>query len=120
LIPTDLNSPDAHTNFVWNKEFPFKASLFTWHLLHNRIPTTNNLIRMQVLQPNVHLCVGGCGKSKDIDNLFLSCDFFKKIWYGISSWLGFIMVHLAHVLNHLLQFEILGGFPKKISAYLFI
>jgi len=82
-------------------------------LLHNRIPATHNLIKRKVLQPNVHRCVGGCGKSEYIHHLFLSCDFFEKIWCGISNWLDFITVHPAHVSNHLLQFKTLGGFPKK-------
>jgi len=29
---------------------------------------------------------------KDIDYLFLSCIFFRHIWYGISNWLRFIVV----------------------------
>jgi len=119
LLSTDYNYSDAHTNIVWNKDVPLKVSLFASRLLHNHIPTTSNLTRRQVLQPNVHLCVGGFGRLMDIDHLFLSCDFFGKIWYDISSWLGFTTIHPTRVSDHLLQFGTLGVFPK-ISAQFFI
>ena len=44
--------------------------------------------------------------------------FFGKIWYGVTSCLGFVMVHPDHLSDHLLQFETLGGFPKSICLAL--
>jgi len=53
---------------------------------------------------------------EDIDHRFFSSEFFLKIWSGISNWLGFSTVRIAHVVDHFLQFENLGGFSKIICA----
>jgi len=58
--------------------------------------------------------VGGCGLMEDINHLFLSCDYFGKIWDAILHWLGFIMVQTTQVANHFYQFETLGGFSKSV------
>jgi hypothetical protein len=88
---------------------PLKVNLFAWRLFLNRLPTTDNLIKRQVLQPNAQLFTGGCGMMEDAEHLFLSCDFFEKLWYGISNWLSFHMVYPEHVSDHLHQFGTLGG-----------
>ena len=103
-----------HSNAIWNNEVPLKVSLFAWCLLHNRLPTTDNLIRRHILHHNAQLCVGSCGIMEDINHLFLSCDFFGKIWVGISNWLDFTTVYPNHVVDHFLQFENLGRFSKNI------
>jgi len=73
---------------VWqhssNEEVPLKFSIFVWRLLRDRIPTMDNLIRRQILQPNMHLCVGGCGKHENIywSPLFILRFFWKNlVWY---------------------------------------
>jgi len=53
-----------------------------------------------------------CGKSEDIDHLFLSCDFFRKIWYDIFIWFGFTMFA-----DHLFQFGNLGSFLKNYMHF---
>jgi len=69
-----------------------------------------------VFQSNTQFCMGGCGKLKDTDHLFMHCDFFGKIWVFVSHWLGIITVNLVCVSDHLLQFEWLGGFSKNIRS----
>lgn len=98
-----------HTYAIWNNEVPLKVSLFAWCLLHNWLPTTDNLIRRHVLQSNAQFCTGDYGIMEDINHLFLSCDFF-------SNWLRFLKVHLEHVEDHFLQFENLCRFPKNTRA----
>ena len=80
-----INIVAAHATEFWNKEVPLKVRLFVWCLFRNRLPTMDNLIKRQVLQPNAQLCTGGCGKMEDADHLFLSSDFFLKFWYNISN-----------------------------------
>jgi len=80
-----INIVAAHATEFWNKEVPLKVRLFVWCLFRNRLPTMDNLIKRQVLQPNAQLCTGGCGKMEDADHLFLSCEFFLKFWYNISN-----------------------------------
>lgn len=55
-------------------------------------------------------------KWKNVDHLFLSCNSFGKIWFGIYNWLRRTTVHLENVADHLLQFEHLGGFSKNIRT----
>jgi len=64
---------------IWNKKVPMKISLFAWCLFRDKLPTTDNLTKIHILHPNVHLCVGGCGLIEDEKHLFLSCDFFSAI-----------------------------------------
>jgi len=86
LTFTSNNLAVTHMIKIWNKEVPLKISLYAWRLLRNRLPTTDNLIKRHILHPNAQLCVGGCSMIKDAKHLFLSCDFFGKLWYG--AWLS--------------------------------
>jgi len=97
LQAVDHNFTADHTNIILHKEVSLKVSLFAWHFLHNSLPTTNNLIKRRALQPDVQLSAGGCGNQKEVDHPFLSCEFFRKIWIGISSWLDIHTVHSARV-----------------------
>ena len=118
LTPTSNNLSAIHTSEIWNKEVPLKISLFAWRLLRDRLPTTDNLIKRHILLPNAQLCVGGCGMMEDAKHLFLSCDFFGKLWYDISHWLSYNIVFPEHVSDHLYQFGTLGGFSKiNCSAF---
>jgi len=58
------------------------------HLLRDRLPTTDNLIKRHILHPNAQLCVG-CGVIEDAKHLFLSCDFFWQtlVQYFSLAWL---------------------------------
>jgi len=69
----------GYANIICHKEVSLKVSLFAWRVFHNRIPTTNNVIRTRVLQLNTLLCAGGSDHQEDVDNLFF---FFKHlVWY---------------------------------------
>lgn len=37
-----------HFRWVWNKIVPLKVSAMAWRLLHNRLPTKDNLVRRNV------------------------------------------------------------------------
>jgi hypothetical protein len=56
--------------------------------------------------------------NEDIDHLFVKCDFYGKLWYFISSWLGFSTAYNAMVLEHIYQFGSLGGFSYKVQSFL--
>jgi len=98
---------------IWNKEVPLKISLFAWRLLHDRLLTTDNLIKRHILHLNAHLCVGECGMIEDVNHLFLSCDFFGKLWYGISHWLGYHLMFPKNVSDHLYQFDTFNDFSNS-------
>jgi len=115
-----INQAIDLTAYAWNKEVPLKASLFVWRLLRNRLSTTDNLIRRHVLQHNAQLCVGGYGKLENVDHLFLSCDYFGKIWNCSLQWLDFSMVQPEHAINHLQQFESLCDFHKDFHKSIYL
>jgi len=86
-----------------HKKVPLKVNIFVWRLLRNHLPTTDNLIRIMILQPNSQLSSDGCGSTKDIDHLFLTYDFFGQIWYAIYNWLDLAPVKHALVKDYLIQ-----------------
>jgi hypothetical protein len=44
---------------AWLKFVPLKVSVFVWRLLHNRLPTKDNLLRRRVLLHDDTICTGG-------------------------------------------------------------
>jgi len=113
LTSTSNNVVVTHITDIWNKEVPLKISLFAWRLLRDRLPTTDNLIKRHILHLNAQLCVGGGGTIEDAKHLFLFCDFFGKLWYGISHWLGYNIVFPENVTGHLYQFGTFSGFSNS-------
>jgi len=109
-----------HTSIIWHKEVPLKINIFAWRLLRYRLPTTDNLIRRRVVQPNTSLCSDGCGFEENIDHLFLTLWFFFQIWYDIYTWLGLPSIKPATVHEHILQLCSLGGFSKTISSTFYL
>jgi len=114
MMSANTNQATDSTAYAWNKEVSLKVSLFAWRLLRNLPSTTDNLIRSHVLYYNAQPCVFGCGKMEDVDHLLLSFDYFGKIWNGILQWLDFCAEQLKQAVNHLQQFESVGGFHKSI------
>jgi len=57
--------------------------------------------------------VGGCGTLENAAHLFLQCYFFRQIWTTVFDWLGFVMVALFRISDHLSQFGSFGGFSKR-------
>jgi hypothetical protein len=68
---------------------------FSWQLLHDRLPTRDNLVLRHVIQQagsdgNCVWCDGG-GESSS-SHLFLHCNVALKVWYAIFNWLGVVIV----------------------------
>ena len=113
LTSTSNNLVVTHITEIWNKEVPLKISLFAWCLLRDSLPATDNLIKRHILHLNAQLCVGECGAIEDAKHLFLSCDFFGKLWHGISHWLGYNIMFPENVSDHLYQFGTFSGFSNN-------
>ena len=62
---------------IWNVKCPPKQKLLIWKILHNAIPTGDNLQRRGV--PHIANCPH-CGEYESIDHLFLHCPFATQIW----------------------------------------
>ena len=55
---------------IWLKHIPLKASVFVWRLLHNILPTKDNLVRRSVLSQDDTVCVRIWGLRKNSASVF--------------------------------------------------
>jgi hypothetical protein len=46
----------------WHKQVPLKVSMYVWRLLHNKLPTKDNLVRRVIISQENHYCVSGGGQ----------------------------------------------------------
>jgi hypothetical protein len=96
---------------IWSSPAPSKIIAFSWQLLHNRIPTRDNLRRCGVIgDDNLTACVVCSGVKKSSIHLFLHCPFAFRIWVEICRWLGVILVMPATL--HCF-FEYFSGFARS-------
>jgi hypothetical protein len=72
---------------LWKSPTPSKVCSFVWQLLHDRIPTKQNLIiRHVIVAGNDSLCPM-CGlETETAEHLFLYCSFATKVWVEIFLW----------------------------------
>lgn len=87
---------------------PLKINIFVWRLLLNRVPTKDNLVRRQTLAQKDQYCSIGCGFVEDRDHLFVKRGFYGRIWFLVSSWLGFSTTTNVNLLDKLVQLDGLG------------
>jgi len=118
LTDVDNNVHQNSYKFVWVKVVPLKVSIFTWRLFRNRVSTRGNLLHRHIRAANEQGCIANCGVHVDVNYLFVNCDFFGRIWYYISCWLGFSIAFNGRVLDHIYQFGSLRGFSHKVKCSL--
>lgn len=71
---------------VRHKHISSKVSLFMWLLLHNRLPTKDELARRSILQSNDLGCAAGCGNSETAYHIFIGVGFLTV--FGTMCELG--------------------------------
>lgn len=98
----------VNSNIILIKVDPLKVSLFAWCLLLSRFSTKSDLVWRWVLHHNDQRCIGGCGMNEDVDQLFVRCDHFDRIWSYVSNWLGVVIVNRDDTSEHLEHFLCLG------------
>jgi hypothetical protein len=99
---------------IWSSPAPSKIIAFSWQLLHNRIPTRDNLMRCGIIRDaNLSDCVVCEGVRESSTHLFLHCQYAAQIWGEIFKWLGVILV-----MPDSLQcfFEYFSGFARSNKA----
>ncbi|KAK2415745.1 hypothetical protein QL285_038202 [Trifolium repens] len=75
---------------IWSSVAPSKVIAFSWQLLHDRIPTRNNLELRGILVLEAHWeCVGSV---ETPTHLFLHCPCAMKVWSELFKWVGVEMV----------------------------
>jgi len=103
---------------VWHRFIPAKVSLLVWRLLRNRLPTRDNLVRRNILQPSSSLCPFGCNATESARHLFLECATSAYFWSQVTSWLGIYMVFPIELRHHLYQFSHMAGLPRYTHSFL--
>jgi hypothetical protein len=77
-------------SYLWKSKAPSKVVAFSWKLLHDRIPTKENLSYRHVLPTEASLnCVLCDGNVESTKHLILHCEFATGVWEGLFGWLGF-------------------------------
>jgi len=69
---------------LWHMDVPLKVVLFAWRLFRDRLPTKDNLYLRNVLVFDAQICAGGCRLPETTSHLFLLCNFFGLVWFGIT------------------------------------
>jgi exonuclease III len=78
---------------IWDSPAPSKVVAFSWQLLHNRIPTKDNLHLREILtQAMGSRCVWCDHPLESANHLFLFCKVAHVVWYEIFRWLGLVIV----------------------------
>ncbi|MCI19770.1 hypothetical protein A2U01_0040930, partial [Trifolium medium] len=90
---------------IWESAAPSKVIAFSWQLLHDRVPTKENL-RVRGILP--HESGGNCVWCPDVgessSHLFIHCKVAMVVWYEIFKWLGVVIVmpqNLFHLYDYL-------------------
>ncbi|CAJ2666577.1 unnamed protein product [Trifolium pratense] len=83
---------DLHwAKLIWNCDIPPSKSFFVWRLMHEKVPTEENLMIRGCAIP--YMCNFCCRHVESSFHIFFECDYAIKLW----SW-------LAGCLNLVLQF----------------
>ncbi|GAU34179.1 hypothetical protein TSUD_162800 [Trifolium subterraneum] len=78
---------------IWDSPAPLKVVVFSWRLLHDRVPTKENLIVRGVLPRESSGSCVWCGDIRESSaHLFLHCKVALVVWYEIFRWLGVVIV----------------------------
>jgi len=105
-----MHSHDELLDVVWHKNVPLKVSICVWHLLRNRWPTKENLVRRGII-PIV--CVSGCGNNETTDHLLIHCPIFGVLWQHVKTWIGFNSTDPQDILDHFTNLLI----PREVLNY---
>jgi hypothetical protein len=85
---------------IWESPAPSKVVVFSWQLLHGRIPTKDNLVSRGVLGQEVDVRCVWCDYSPEAaKHLFLHCNVAHRVWIDIFKWLGMMIVMPSNIMS---------------------
>ncbi|MCH80408.1 cytochrome P450 [Trifolium medium] len=118
LITMDAHDADVTSNLIWHKQVPLKVSVLAWRLLHNRLPTKDNLATRNIISHESQLCVTGCGGLETAHHLFLSCPIFAPLWGLVRSWIGMSSADPVLLQDHFIRFIHSSGGLRARRSFL--
>ncbi|KAK2417490.1 hypothetical protein QL285_039786 [Trifolium repens] len=75
--------------FIWCPDIPPSKSIFAWRLMHNKVPTDENLkIRGCIMPSMCSLC---CKSEESTFHIFFECEFAVKIWSWFANCLDMVL-----------------------------
>jgi hypothetical protein len=77
------------SKFLWSPDIPPSKSLLAWRLMHNKMPTAENLKLRGCAFPS--MCSLCCSKEESSFHLFFECQFAVKIWSWFANWLDMVL-----------------------------
>jgi hypothetical protein len=104
LTIQDPHGVEAISDLIWQKQVPFKVSVFAWRLIRNRLPIKDNLVICNIISHDSQFCVTGCGGLEIAHHLFHSCIPFAPLWCMVRSWIGISSADSDLLQDHLVQF----------------
>jgi hypothetical protein len=105
---------------IWKSPTPSKVSSFVWQLLHDRVPTKQNLvIRHIIAEGNDSLCPLCNQEMESAEHVFLYCRIATMVWKEIFAWLN-IPFSLPHNLFSIFNCVLNSGNPKAKKGRLMI
>jgi ribonuclease HI len=71
---------------IWSIDFPPSKSLFVWRLMHDKLPTDENLLSRGCYLPS--MCNFCCLKAETTFHIFFECNFAIQLWSWLANCLG--------------------------------
>ncbi|XP_058770110.1 uncharacterized protein LOC131643803 [Vicia villosa] len=98
------NKVVAFLNKFWKSHVPSKIKVFGWRVLHNRLPSKDQLVKRGIINNSQDKwCVLCMEEVKDLNHLLFKCGVSLKVWSGIFAWLGLQNMLLLDGVYHLEQ-----------------
>ncbi|RHN74087.1 putative reverse transcriptase zinc-binding domain-containing protein [Medicago truncatula] len=114
MLEESTNSVEQGVVFdsIWKSPAPSKVVVFSWKLLHDRIPSKVNLAYRHVLPPEASLnCDLYLRMAESTNHLFIHLSFASEVWQGLFGWQDFSFVLPPNLFIHWECWS--GGESKK-------
>ncbi|XP_058783068.1 uncharacterized protein LOC131657720 [Vicia villosa] len=82
-LVTQPSSNSTWKSFPWDKDSPPSHSMTVWRLMHNKIPTDDNLQTRGFLFPSLCTLCSTCSETSN--HFFFDCKYANNIWNWFSS-----------------------------------
>ncbi|XP_057774943.1 uncharacterized protein LOC130993923 [Salvia miltiorrhiza] len=106
-------SPETLKN-VWETPATHKVKVMTWRLVRNRLPTCENLRKMNIQIDEVEAwCNACCSNLETCNHLFIECPKADAVWSRIQQWVGVSGPRPKDIVGHLETFANLGQKKHK-------
>lgn len=92
-------------DMLWDSKVPSKVKIFNWRLLLDKLPTRNQLIRMNVISDIIENCCPFCTLSEEnMTHLFFNCNIVITVWKQVLLWMDRENSILLNPSQHFLSF----------------